>query len=268
MIFRSERRDSAIGRPVLAWIGLMLMAVSFIWLQLLPPRAVSHRSAFTPPTAGPFRVVVIDPGHGGKDSGTMKGGISEKDLTLDIARRAERLLQTRGMTTLMTRADDSYVPLPGRAALANEQHDCIFISIHFDDAARSVATGIETYYAAHQISKLHRALSWLPFLQSTALDSSNAESERLAAIMQESLVARTQALNRGTRPEQFFVIANVHHPAVLIEGGFLTNRDDVSKLATEDYRQQIAAAISDGVMRYREVLQQQQTALAVSSSGR
>jgi len=266
-MFGSECRDSAKGRPVLAWIGLLLMAASFIWLQLLP-RTPSQRSALAPPTAGPFTVVVIDPGHGGRDSGTIKDGISEKDLTLDTARRAERLLQTRGVSTVLTRTGDSYVPLPSRAALANGQPDCIFISIHFDDAARSAATGIETYYAAHQISKLNRALSWLPFLQSTALDSSNAESESLAAIMQEALIARTQALNRGTRPEQFFVIANVRHPAVLIEGGFLTNKDDASKLATEDYREKIAAAISDGVMRYRDLLQQQQTSLAVSLSGR
>ena len=77
----------------------------------------------------------------------------------------------------------------------------------------------------------------------------------------------TQAVNRGTSPQQFFVIANVRHPAVLVEGGFLTNADEKNKLATGDYREQIAAAISDGVMRYREILQQRRTPLAVNLSG-
>ena len=69
-------------------------------------------------------------------------------------------------------------------------------------------------------------------------------------------MTRTQAVNRGTTAQQFFVIAHVRHPAVLVEGGFLTNADEMNKLATGDYREQIAAAISDGVMRYREVLRQ------------
>ena len=75
-------------------------------------------------------------------------------------------------------------------------------------------------------------------------------------------------MNRGTKPQQFFVIANVLHPSVLVEGGFLTNKDEVTKLATENYREQIAAAISDGVVRYRDVLQQQRTPLVVNLPGR
>jgi N-acetylmuramoyl-L-alanine amidase len=93
------------------------------------------------------------------------------------------------------------------------------------------------------------------------------ESQNLASLIQEALVARTQAVNRGTTPQQFFVLANVRHPAVLVEGGFLTNADDISKLATEDYREQIAAAISDGVMRYQESSRRRQTPLAVSFPG-
>ena len=81
-------------------------------------------------------------------------------------------------------------------------------------------------------------------------------------------MARTQATNRGTRPQQFFVIANVQHPAVLVEGGFLTNKDDVSKLANADYREQMAAGIADGITRYRDTLLGQETPLAVDLPGR
>ena len=255
------------GRSILAWLGVLLMVASFVWLQFLPRIATFPETTRKRASEQPFAVVVIDPGHGGLDSGTMKAGMIEKDLTLDVARRAERLLQSRGLATMLTRADDSYVSLAARAAIANEQPNCIFISIHFDEAGRSAATGIETYYAMRQVSIPERVMSWLPFLQKAALESNNSESQSLASFIQEELVAHTQAVNRGTRPQQFFVIANVLHPAVLVEGGFLTNKEDVGKLATEDYREQIAAAISDGVVRYRDVLQQQRTPLVVNLPG-
>jgi N-acetylmuramoyl-L-alanine amidase len=244
------------------------MAVSFVWLQLLPQTKSPPQVEFGPPaTERPFALVVIDPGHGGLDSGTIKTGMVEKELTLDVAQRLERLLQGRGVATLLTRTDDSYVSLAGRVAVANDQRDCIFISIHFDEAGRPAASGIETFYAARQVSLPTRVASWLPFLRQAALDSPHVESQSLAAFIQEALVAHTQAINRGTRPQQFFVIAHVRHPAVLVEGGFLTNTDDVLKLANADYREQIAAAISAGVIRYREMLQKERTPLAIGLPG-
>jgi N-acetylmuramoyl-L-alanine amidase len=255
------------GRWILAWLGLLLMVASFVWLQLLPRLATFPDTTQKPASEPPFALVVIDPGHGGLDSGTMKAGMIEKDLTLDVARRAERLIQSRGLVTMLTRADDSYISLSARATIANEQPNCIFISIHFDEAGRPAATGIETYYAARQVSIPERLMSWLPFLQKASLESASSESQSLASFIQEELVAHTQAMNRGTRPQQFFVIANVRHPAVLVEGGFLTNKEDVSKLATENYREQIAAAISNGVVRYRDVLQQQRTPPVVNLPG-
>jgi N-acetylmuramoyl-L-alanine amidase len=255
------------ARRFLAWIGLLLMAASFIWLQLLPSRPRLLVDIPAPAAGGPFALVVLDPGHGGRDSGTMKAGILEKELALDVALRVKRFLQLQGVSALLTRTGDTYVSLADRAAIANARHNCVFVSIHFDDATRSAATGVETYYAAHQISNSSRVASWLPFLEQTAPESENVESQSLAAFIQEALVTRTQAVNRGTTPQQFFVIAHVRHPAVLVEGGFLTNTDEMNKLATSDYREQIAAAISDGVMRYRAVLQQQQTPLAANLPG-
>ena len=254
-MFGRVDRSRRSSQPFLVWIGLLLMVLSFAWLQLSPPISTPPPDIPTPATEGPFTLVVLDPGHGGQDSGTIQAGMLEKELALDVAHRVERLLQLQGMTTLLTRADDTYVSLADRAAVANAQRHCVFISIHFD-AARPTATGVETYYAAHQVS-------WLPFLQPTSLESMNVESQSLAAFIQEALVTHTQAVNRGTSTQQFFVIANVRHPAVLVEGGFLTNADEMNKLGTDDYREQIAAAITDGVIRYREGLQQQQTPLVV-----
>ena len=198
----------------------------------------------------------------------MCGGMLEKDLTLDVAHRVDRLLEAEGIATVMTRLGDTYVSLAERAAFANRVSDCIFISIHFNEDNRPVSTGVETYYAAHQITPGSFMTSWLPFLWRALSESPNLESQSLAGFIQEALVARTQALDRGTKAEQFFVIANVTSPAVLVEGGFLTNKEDSSKLTSEDYREQLAAAISDGILRYRDALKQRQSAVAVTAPGR
>ncbi len=244
------------------------MAVSFVWLQVTAvPRTVTHLEP-APSQLAPFAMVVLDPGHGGQDSGTMKNGVTEKDLTLEVAHRVERLLQERGLVVALTRGDDRYVSLQDRATMANNQPESVFVSIHFDEAGRSAATGIETYYAAHPVSLPDRIASWLPFLQRTSSEPPNLESQSLAGSIQESLVARTQATNRGTRPQQFFVIANVRHPAVLVEGGFLTNKDDVVRLTNADYREQMALGIAEGILKYRDSLLGKETPLAVDLPAR
>ena len=263
-----RRRTGTGERSGLAWIGLLLMVASFVWLHVTAvPRSLTRLEPPHPPTA-PFALVILDAGHGGRDSGTTKNGMVEKELTLDMAQRAQRLLQERGLVVALTRADDSYVSLVDRALMANNQPEAIFVSIHFDEGGRSAATGIETYYAAHAISFPERVASWLPFLQRTSSEPPNLESQSLAAFIQESLVLRTQAANRGTKPQQFFVIANVRHPAVLVEGGFLTNKDDVARLANPDYREQMAAGITDGIARYRDTLLGKETPLAVDLPAR
>jgi N-acetylmuramoyl-L-alanine amidase len=255
-------------RSLLAWIGLFLMAASFVWLQVTAvPRSLTTIREEPRPTA-PFAVVVVDAGHGGQDSGTIKNGIKEKELTLEVAHRVERLLQERGLVVAMTRADDTYVSLQDRATIANNQPEAVFVSIHFDEGGRSAATGVETYYAAHPVSIPEQVASWLPFLRHTSSEPPKLESQSLATSIQESLVAYTQAANRGTRPQQFYVIANVRHPAVLVEGGFLTNKDEVVKLVNADYREQMAAGIADGILRYRDTLLGKETPLAVDLPAR
>src|SRR5262249_46669223 len=95
-------------------------------------------------------------------------------------------------------------------------------------------------------------------------NSPKPESQSLAGFIQEALVARTRSVDRGTQAKQFFVIANVTAPAVLVEGGFLTNKDDVSKLASEDYRDQLPAAVADGILRYADAASQRKSALAAA----
>jgi len=249
---------------ILAWLGVALMILCFAIAQW---NARFDRPVSISAKSQPFGVVVIDPGHGGQDSGATVGGVAEKDLTLDLAERVDRLLEQGGVATLMTRMDDTYVSLAERAAMTNRISACIMVSLHFNEGNKPVSNGIETYYADHQITPGARIFSWLPFLEKASGQQPNIESHDLASFVQEALIARTNAFNRGTKAEQFFVIANVRHPAVLVEGGFLSNKDDSQKLTSADYREKMAIAISEGILRYRDALRQRQTTLAVSNLG-
>ena len=247
-------------RNVLGFTGLLLMIASLVWIsfhQEKRPPVYRESKATQPRTSKPFAVVVLDPGHGGEDSGAMCDGVMEKDLPLDVARRVDRLLDSEGVATLMTRLGDNYVSLADRAAFGNRVNDSIFISIHFNEDNKPVASGVETYYAAHQINSGSTFASWLPFFSRPPSNSPKPESQSLAGFIQEALVARTRSVDRGTQAKQFYVIANVTSPAVLIEGGFITNKDELSKLVSEDYRDQLAAAVADGILRYREAVSQQ-----------
>jgi N-acetylmuramoyl-L-alanine amidase len=266
-MFARRSRMKQATRNVLALLGLLLMIASFAWMQRAPRLESTTRSTTTQPTPTPrpFIVVVLDPGHGGQDSGAMCGGVLEKDLTLDVARRIDRLLEAEGIATRMTRLGDTYVSLADRAAFANRVNNCIFVSIHFNEDNQPVSSGVETYYAVQQITAGSFVASWLPFLWRALSETPNLESQNLAGFIQEALVARTRALNRGTKAKQLFVIANVTSPAVLIEGGFITNAEDISNLASENYREQIAAAVTDGILRYRDAVKQRRSSLAVMS---
>jgi N-acetylmuramoyl-L-alanine amidase len=264
-MFGRSGRLARTTQHLLAWLGLVMMATSFAWLQWTSSR--SGTAFIRPPERRePFSVVVLDPGHGGQDSGAMVGETVEKNLTLDIAQRIDRMLQGEGMATVMTRSGDAYATLAERAALTNRIPDCIMVSIHFNEGTKEVSNGIETYYADHQTTSAGPIVSWLPFLQRTSVEMPNAESQSLAGFVQDALVTRTQAINRGTKAEQFFVIAHVRHPAVLVEGGFLSNKGEITKLVDPDYRERLAGAITDGILHYRDALRQRRATLAVSGA--
>src|SRR6476660_2431976 len=189
-------------RNVLGIAGLLLMIASLVWISFYQekrPAVYRESKPAQPQTSKPFDVVVLDPGHGGEDSGAMCGGVMEKDLTLDIARRVDRLLDSEGVATLMTRLGDSYVSLADRAAFGNRAKESIFISIHFNEDNKPVASGVETYYAAHQIDSASSFASWLPLFSRPPSNSPKPESQSLAGFIQEALVVRTRSVDRGTQ---------------------------------------------------------------------
>src|ERR1700681_1011578 len=110
------------------WLGLLLMVASLAWLQIYPDTWKPAVPSATAPAPETISLVVLDPGHGGQDSGVMAAGMLEKDLTLDVAKRVERLVRLKGLPALMTREGDDYISLASRAALANREDDCVFVS--------------------------------------------------------------------------------------------------------------------------------------------
>jgi N-acetylmuramoyl-L-alanine amidase len=175
-----------------------------------------------------FSTVVIDPGHGGFDRGGIPGQIvPEKMVALDTALRLQKILQRAGLRTVMTRTTDVFIPLSMRSAIANAQHDAIFVSIHYNAARRSGAHGIETY-------------------------SENNRGAVLAARIQRDIVTRVSTENRGIRSAEYYVLRNCRLPSVLVECGFLTNPVEAQLALTPEYREKVAEQIAAGIIEQRQ----------------
>ncbi len=217
---------------------------SLLWLLLIQPEIVP------PYIGGLFRAVVIDAGHGGKDRGAAGHGLVEKNLTLDVATRLADRLSRRGLQVVMSREDDTYMSLAERVRVGADQRlPSLFLSLHFNYASHSAASGLETYYF-----DLNEEIPADLLGEFAADESAITESKRLAAMIQAALVRHTGAIDRGVKNRGFFVLRHARLPAVLIEGGFVTNRDEAALIAQPAYRQRLAEAIEEGLMEYRNEL--------------
>src|SRR5918911_2855120 len=132
-MFRRGSRLRRLMRSGLAWIGLLVMVASAAWWEWTAKPSTLRPSQAAALVPESLSVVVIDPGHGGQDSGAMCAGMLEKDLTLDVAQRIDRLLQAQGVPTVLTRVGDAYISLPDRVALTNRVPHCVLVSIHFNE---------------------------------------------------------------------------------------------------------------------------------------
>ena len=172
-------------------------------------------------------VVIIDPGHGGKDSGAIGiGGVLEKDVILPIGKRITEVLERNGIQVIMTRDSDYFVTLPGRVTMAERANADVFVSIHANSAGanRPEVSGLETY---HYDSGL-----------------------RLAQIVHSKILQSLNVRDRNVRKARFYVLRKTSMPSILVETGFLTGRDDAAKLRTSAYQNQMADAIAQGILQY------------------
>ena len=177
-----------------------------------------------------FSTVVIDAGHGGHDPGGIPQNIiPEKGVALDVVLRLNRELQRAGFKTILTRSDDTFVPLGTRVAIANAHPEAIFVSIHFDASPRAGACGVGTHFA------------------------SPGEAP-LASFIQRHLMTTTNGTNRGIKNARFCVLRNTRDRAVLVECGFLTNPHDAALAQRASYRQKLAEQICAGIFEYRKSL--------------
>ncbi len=210
-----------------------------------------------------FFTVVIDPGHGGRDEGARGSGLVEKELTLDVALRLNRILQEKGIRTLMTRRDDSRVGLAERAAIANGVEDAIFVSIHFNQCSQASARGVETYFAHEKVPE-EKGWTWVGFFnRADPVEADNGQE--LARCLQGVLVAAVDATDRGIRGRALYVVRHVRGPAVLIEGGFLSSPVEAKLLAQSEYRERLATAVAAGLIQFQQSKQPNPTQLAKSS---
>lgn len=205
--------------------------------------------------AGPLRTVVLDPGHGGHDSGATSQFGREKDFTLDTALRARKLLQQAGYNVVMTRSTDVFIPLEKRAQIANKYPSAIFISIHYNKSQKTDGTGIETYCLAPRgVPSMDKEQVSFSDLRAHPGNARDPENIALATMIHSAMLRHLNMPDRGIKRARFSVIRNVTIPGVLIEGGFVQNPRDGRLIANPEYRQRIAQSVLDAVNNYRRLV--------------
>ena len=214
--------------------------------------------------------IVIDPGHGGHDTGTIgPGGLLEKDLVVDVGRRLGKLLESRlGAEVVYTRKDDTFIPLETRTAIANQDQADLFVSIHANSSRDPNARGVETYYlnftssadalevAARENAVSEKSIHELgDLVKKIALKEKIEESHEFASDVQEALhsglSSKSPGLrNRGVKKAPFIVLIGANMPSILAEISFVSNPADERKLQTPEYRQRIAESLYRGIAKY------------------
>lgn len=178
-------------------------------------------------TSKTFTTVVVDAGHGGKDSGAYRrSGPPEKMVALDVAQRLDRKLRESQLKTVMTRDSDVFIPLNDRVAVENKQKNAVFVSIHFNDSRRRKTRGFETYYHS-------------------------GASVDLANRIQQKLMAIPNSANGGIHTANFRVLRLANCPAVLVECGYLSNRAEGNQARDWEYRELLADRIAEAIVEQR-----------------
>ena len=234
--------------PVIEQDGKLLVSRTDV-AKTIEPLVRPHRV----PNVGKVQTVVVDPGHGGYDKGQVSRYGYEKDFALDVARKLRPLLLSKGLRVIMTREGDYFVPLEVRAQIANKARDSIFVSIHFNASNDDRnATGFEIFSftprGAPSTSDSAVAPSALSMQPGSAVD---AQSMALSACIYHSLLGHLPEYDRGIKRARFAVLRLTKVPAVLIEGGFLTEQGQCKLIAQKEWRAKLARAISVGIDSYR-----------------
>ena len=197
--------------------------------------------------------VVLDAGHGGHDNGAASPYGYEKDFALDVVLRARLLLMQAGVKVVLTRGNDTFIPLGDRVRIANAQKNAIFISVHFN--AGGGGTGLETYTLSPRgVPSMAADGPSITDLTPCPGHQNDAENMALATATHAAMVVRSRMWDRGIKRARFVVIRDITIPGVLVEGGFQTNVNDARIIANPAYRQQMAASILQAVRNYQRAV--------------
>lgn len=213
------------------------------------------------------RTIVLDPGHGGKDTGTSE---KEKVYALDVAQRTRKLLEASGYNVVLTRNDDTFIELAQRPAIANANRADAFVSIHFNALPNDTRTsGVEVYTFPPRGQR--SANSWSPTRKADAEDFDSPAHRQdhwnvvLAHAIHRRLVTDLKAFDRGKKLMHLGALRGLNSPGVLIECGFLTSTAEAAKIATPAYRQELAEAIAAGVREFAATVNSARTSSTASS---
>lgn len=209
---------------------------------------------------GKIGTVVLDPGHGGFDKGAVSSYGYEKDYALDVARQLRPLLEARGLKVVLTRDADVFIPLEERARIANASKDAIFVSLHFNatDADRS-ANGFEIY----SFTPRGAPSTYDDYLQERFFNMQNGSpvdnaSHVLATSIYHSMLGHMSEFDRGIKRARFAVLRLTKLPAVLVEGGFMTERTESQHIAQRDWRGKLADSICIGIGNFKTLAEKKQ----------
>jgi N-acetylmuramoyl-L-alanine amidase len=221
-ICQHDSNRLSIAMPSSMWArGVALCALFLAGCKTVPPPQQVKNTSRT------FTSVVVDAGHGGRDSGAYRRyGPPEKVVTLDVATRLSRKLRDSQINVIMTRTNDVFIPLDTRVDIENSTPNSIFVSIHFNDSQRRGVKGFETYYHS-------------PY------------AAELAQNIQNRLCSLKGAVNRGVHTADFRVVRKALYPAVLVECGYLSNRSDGRQARNGEYRELLADKIAHAIVEQR-----------------
>ena len=171
------------------------------------------------------KVIVVDAGHGGKDSGAISGKMYEKEPALKMALLLQKNLEDKGAKVIMTRSDDTFVSLQDRVSISNFENADLFVSIHLNSSEKSNINGIETHWY-------------------------KADSQDLAKYVHNEMIKNIEANDRGLFKSMFYVINHTSAPAILVETGFISNKQERDELFGDERQKITAKSIADGIVEY------------------
>ncbi len=266
--------------PVVMQAGAVFVPISFVrnglgYIVTMPSYAPGRPEAVPEPKKSfTINTIMIDPGHGGKDPGAIgkRMRLKEKHLNLALATRLKDDLEKNGMHVIMTRYDDTFIPLPRRTEMANKSGADLFVSVHINASRTRTLSGFECYYLSEATDDNARAIeafenSSLKLGEGTAISHSNVldkalwdmtltenrrESAALASHICGSVENSFITRNRGIRTARFYVLKGTRMPAVLIEAAYISNKNEEAKLSNSSHLDRMADILAKGILEYRD----------------